>query len=369
MKKQFLILLSCFLLLFLSSCETINKTNGSDSITGDKPGEIIKEISINRSSNQANGGRISYDSKKIYYANDGKLYSINKDGKNKKVLFGKYEVYGFEIYKDRIYIDFKNNGLRGICSINMDGSDEKYLDIENLNLMGEHWYLGFMVSHGYIYYYFGNYYGGSNPEWEKELYLDCNKLYRYNIEDGKIDDLNIFFGDASLPIVYNDKLYLHDEQHLDKLIEIDGDKINSIEYRLGEHKEYGVFSLQVANEYFYYHNSDQIYRNKLINAEKTEIVLEVKGFIEYMNVTKEYIFFTNAMRDKEGKVVAQINRIKHDGTELKIIFEYLIEKERTHFIASPIYVVDDLILYKRLDSSEKEIIVMDFEGNIFDWDL
>ncbi len=367
MKKQCLILLSCFLLLLLSSCEIINKTNGNDLITDNKPDEIIKEISINRSSNQANGGRINYDSKKIYYVNDGKLYSIDKDGKNKKVLFDKYEVYGFEIYKDRIYIDFKNNGLRGICSVNMDGSDKKYLDIENLNLMGEHWYLGFMVCHDYIYYYFGNYYGGSNPEWEKELYLDCNKLYRYNIENGKIDDFNIFFGGASLPIVYNDKLYLHDEQHLDKLVEIDGDKINSIEYRLGEHKEYGVSSLQVANEYFYYLNSKYIYRNKIIDAKKTEVVFEIKDYrIEFMNVTKEYIFFTSA-KVEEGKKIVQINRIKHDGTEMKTIFEDVFERSRTHYIASPIYVADDLVLY-RLGESRK-IIVMDFEGNIIDWDL
>lgn len=367
MKKQCLILLSCFLLLFLSSCEIINKTSGSDSITDDKPGEITKEISINRSSNQANGARISFDSKKIYYANDGKLYSINKDGKNKKVLFDKYEAFGFEIYKDRIYIEYKNNKNYGICSINMDGSDVKYIDIENLNLMGEHWYRGFRICHGYIYYYFGNYYGGSNPEWEKELYLDCNKLYRYNIENGKIDDLNIFFGDASLPIVYNDKLYLHDEQHLDKLIEIDGDKINFIEYRLGEHKEYGVSSLQVNNEYFYYLNSKYIYRNKLINAEKTEIVLEVKGMgVEYMNVTKEYIFFTKALV-KEGKVVVQIDRMKHDGTELKTIFEDVLERARTHVIANPIYIVDNLVFYRLGNSGE--IKAMDFDGNIFDWDL
>jgi hypothetical protein len=127
-----------------------------------------------------------------------------------------------------------------------------------------------------------------------------------------------------------------------------------------------VFSPQVFNEYFYYFNDKYIYRNKLINAEKTEIVLETKGHVaDDMNVTKEYIYFTKAFV-KEGKVVVQINRIKHDGTELKTIFEEVLERPRKH-INTSIYVADDLVLY-RLENSG-EIKEMDFNGDIFDWDL
>jgi hypothetical protein len=361
MKKLCLIVLLCFLSLFLSSCEITNKTNGNEISTNDNKDKTIKKVPKNKSPNQANAGMIDYDDQAIYYTDNGKLYTISKDGKDKKILFDKYDVYSFEIFEGRIYIEFKSKGLYGISSIDMNGKDLKYIDINNIN-SDINWFNGFNMCNNYIYYYLGNY--GS----DSQIYSDFNMVYRYNIKNNKIDDkFNILVGNMSLPVVYNNKLYLQDSEHLDRLIEIDDNNINYINFKISEHKDQYTTSIQIFDGYIYYHGKNYICRDNLISAEKTELILQNEGYIiGSMNVTTEYIFFNNVMFE-EDKTTVQLNRVKHDGTEMKTIFVDILKKENTHMASSPIYVVDDLIFY-RLRESDK-IKVMDFDGNILDWGL
>jgi hypothetical protein len=317
---------------------------------------------INKSPNQANGGFFDYDSKNIYYINDGKLYSISRTGTYKKLLFDELNVSSFKIYKDKIYLlnysSYKNEDFNILYSIDNNGENLKLIEGDDFHSY-THKLRKFILYKDNIYYLRDNY--GDDGM--------LHTVFKYDIENKSSNkNFNILTTESSEPIEYNNKLYFRDGLQNDRLIEYNGDNIKFIVFnKENNHKEKYITSIQIVNGYIYYNSKNHISRDKLYESIKPEIILDNEDcMISSINVTKEYVFFINILRNEKNDVIIRYNRMKHDGSDLKTIFE---DKFNTLSNIAPmsIYIIDNLIFYRLWETYE--IKVMDFDGNAIDWVL
>lgn len=316
-----------------------------------------QETSINKSPNQANGGRIDYDGERIYYINNGRLYSISTTGTDRKLLFDKFDVFGFKIYKDRIYLfSYSHEDSNAIYCIDKQGKKIDIIEDDDLH-SPEHKLRGIMMYDDGIYYLRDNY--GEDGM--------LSSVFKYDIEDKRsYNNLYILTNESAEPIEYNNKLYFLDGYQNDRLIEYDGESTRYVEFnKVNNHSEKYITSIQIVEGYIYYNSKNHISRDKLYEAETPEVIISNEDYmISSLNVTKEYIFYKNIIINENGDVTIQYNRMKHDGSEIKTIFE---DKFNTfsNIGPMPIYIIDNLIFFRLWETYEMK--VMDFDGNIIDW--
>jgi len=315
--------------------------------------EDINLVGKNRSGNQANGKKLDYDKDFIYYINDFKLYSIDRKGVNNKLLFDQWYVYKLELYKDKIYLSFRDKENIGVCSINKDGTDLKTIIVVNINSSSI--YKGFILHNDYLYYFLEN----------SDL---LNEVYRYNIISCKPDnDFSFdYVGYISEPIIYDEKIYFCGTNN--DLIEYDGNEhIRHMEFNKNLYEENYAASVQIMNDYVYYNSKTRISRDSINVLINSEIIFENNDFlISYINVTEDYIFFINRINNYEqNNTDVEIYRIKHDGSDMQKIFEE--EFELTNIGPQFIYVIDNVLIYS--NQITNEIKLMDYDGNIISWNL
>lgn len=162
------------------------------------------------------------------------------------------------------------------------------------------------------------------------------------------------------PIIYNGKVYLINPDN--NIIEYDskGDK------RIIQMKKF-VRTLQIRNNYLYYIDKTSINRYKIDGLSDYETLYENNDFIiSYMNTTGDYIFFVNRINNyEENETDIQLYRMKHDGSDMQIIYQEKIEY--TNIGPQYVYIVDDVVIYR--NQLKDKIIAMNFDGNILDWEL
>ncbi len=361
--KRFIIILCFFLLILVSSCQLNNNEKEDNDVNLDlekkDENSFVDEVNYddinmvyeNKTGNQANGDELDYDRDSIYYINENKLYSIDRNGGNKKILFDKFLIWDLKIYKDRIYLSYWDEDKKmGICSVKKDGTDLKIIDMSDINSPRKI-YMGFLIYNDYIYYFFE----------DGDL---LSEVKRYSIADGRKDDSYNFeeyiFLRSANPIIYNEKLYLiNSDNNIIEYDSIDGTR----------HIQMKQFArtLQIRDNYFYYNTKTNISRYKIDGLSSYETIFENNDFIiSYINVTDKYIFFVNRINDyEENKTDIQLYRMKHDGSDMQIIYEEKIEY--TNIGPQYIFIIDDVLLYR--NQLTDKITAMDFEGNILNWDL
>lgn len=325
------------------------------------------EYGTNENANSANGGLVADDDEFIYYANpkdEGKLYRIGKDGKNKVKLLDEPNLFNLYAYGDRIFFSWykslENDEFEtGIYSVGKDGTGFR---AEVPGRYGTR----FLVKDDIIYYI-----SASDRVTEEEGF-PITALYTYNMKDKKeamIDDEGII--DRCL-CIYEDTLYYMNSEVIKKYSLLTGEITNT----------------QVKSEYdFVYMAYVQLYDNRLYGRLdyihsvslpeakewETSVSFEESPIIQ-MSVTDEYIFFISQDLEeyRNEKYVMNIYRARHDGSELVKINSVDWDSIVGYNYAENIYTSGDrLIIVNRTAGAgdANAVMVFDFDGNRRDWDI
>ncbi|QSX05424.1 hypothetical protein JYG23_12170 [Sedimentibacter sp. zth1] len=379
MLKKICIILLCLIVILFSSCNTEqidnniedneavssennnNQNVNNNNTTQDKHEDTSNEdtdtqdeiCTINYSPNQANGGNFSYDKENIYYLLDNKLHCMSKENKEQKILFPNYKIRDFMLYKNKIYIKYNKDSETKYSIIDKDGTNEKQINIKATGFLCTP-----IIYKDYLYF--------TRETNEDFLY----EVLKFDIESGKhqIDDI---FKDIRtsliLPITYNDNLFLVDFLQPYNLISYDGDKIKNLEFNGAINNEGDFISnIQIVDDYIYYYSKNCIAKEKLGDPTSAQVLFSEKDYIiSRINVTSDYIFFTHIINNyDQDNVVVEINRIDHDGNNLKKVFEDKVNHS-TNMSSSGIYIIDDVIYYKSVETGK--INAFDIDGNIVEF--
>lgn len=348
-------LFKLLMLVLLTSCTTFSgekytEGNGQSSQPDigehkDLEGEENKYLS-KISSNLVQTGIICEGDNVIYYfdSNDECIYSIDKDGKNKKIITDA-KATNLLYYKGKLYFkNFIQDKYKSVlCSINADGTDYKVISDEVVNT--------FYIYDDMLYYKTKDY-----------------SLYAYDINSGSH---SLVMGpEVAGSIIYKNKLYYYDEGFYGNILEYD--LVNKTE------KFRPIFAgayLQYYDESLYFYSDGYITRYNINTEEVTQIFNDKQNKIAtgFISITKDYIFFTGQTIDSQGKPVMsedkknlyKLYRIKHDGSELTTIYENKVAM--FNIIDDKIFVTNNIEYSKKKDGTYLRVI--DFDGNELDWDI
>ena len=319
-----------------------------------KPYDTTIKYNTNHSANTANGGSIVADNEFIYYTKNG-LNRIDKHGKNSEQILC-FEVSNLFLYNDEIYYygkdGFNNDSERGIYKL--DKNTLKTELIINTALCE------FIVLNDCVYFTDTN-------ETGKIL-----SYYNLTTSEKNIVDKNLENNrDNDALINNNDKIYY---------VTREGDVQNLIQYDvktsdkkvISSSVSWEVFDLnyskkQIYNHILYANNGKTIIKMSLENNNSWEEVfprLDDNGYVVTQCVTDNYIFFfTNYFSLNYIYHDFHIFRIKHDGSEITNIYnskQHMTDAGSTGLFAR-MYIVEDKIFF-----GDK---VLDFDGNVLDWDM
>lgn len=348
-------LLKLLTLVLLTACTPFSSGNYSDgNEQSSKPyisehteivGEENKYLS-KISSNLVQSGILCEGENVIYYfdSNDECIYSIGKDGNNRKFIINA-KVLNLFYYKDNLYFEnFLPDKYRtDLCSVSTDGTDYKVIREDVLNT--------FYIYDDILYYKTRDY-----------------SLYSYDINSGSH---SLVLGpEVAGSIIYKNMLYYYDEGFYGNILEYD--LINKTE------KFHPIFAgayLQFYDESLYFYSNGYITRYNINTEEVTQIFNDQQNKIdtEFISITKDYIFFTGQTLDSQGNLIMsedkrnlyKLYRIKHDGSELTTIYENKVSL--FNIIDDKIFVTNNIEYFRKKDGTYLKVI--DFDGNELNWDL
>lgn len=388
-KLSFILLTCCYVLLGCNSHEpneSVNAEKPNDEIpninTSDKPDYLIGipydksiEYKTNLSSNIANGNYVVHDEYFIYYINnsDGKIYKINHDGQNREVLYDssaeRLFLYNDEIYFIKTNIVGKLKISNEICSIDKSGNNLKIvLEADDI--------LNFNIYNDIIYYN-----ASSNVNSDGIIPYKIHNLFKYNLNT---NEKSIIYEDISCNvmgvgihqiIIENDKIYF--DAFVDEYIKM-------MEYDIKNNTVRCILDNQATiindnNMFFYTVYDKEKNLNKLCKLSINEDIANAKDIffakdninMQRIALNEKYIFLMYNEYSLTGDVKLNILRIKHDGSEVIKIVEYDSEATSSYFYGYMQLVNDKLIVYDYnfKKNPEYSITVMDFDGNLLDWDM
>lgn len=327
------------------------------------PYDTSIQYRTNQSSNIVNGGQIIDVEDYIYYTDGKSLNRIDKQGKKSELVL-ESSAYKLYLYNDEIYyLGYdKANDIYGIFHLNK-------LTFKS-NLILEGYNDSFVIYNDIIYY----------------AYYDTNKngvlLYSYNMNTKE----NIFINenladvrDRDNIVIYKDKIIyaLSDNNYGEILMQYDIAEAKSYELKntsdlLNFINGFTSAKMQVYDNELFANFSGAVYKATIDEGIKWELIisrLDDEGHIYQLCVTDNYIFFfTNQFMLSSDIHYFHIIRMKHDGSEITNIYdseEHNKDGGSTGAFAK-MYIVEDKIF---LLKSGYQKIVLDFNGNVLDWDM
>lgn len=316
----------------------------------------------NNSSNSVNGGMILDSGEYIYYAYKEGLFRTDKQGKNGELIL-KTSVYMLFEDNGEIYYHGKdvNSDLTGIFHIEKDSLETE--------LILEGYTDSFVIADDTIIF----------TKYEDKTGLT---LYSYNMSTKEICliDKNLATKrDIDNLFIYDNKVIyvLNTNDYSGILMQYDISKNESYELQADYDRsniiaDFTSSNFQVYNDELYAKFDTGIYKSKIDKNLSWELImprLDDKGHIYSLHVTDNYIFFfTNYFLLDCDIHYFHVFRMKHDGTEIINIYDSA--ESRTDGGSTGIYVnmyiVEDKIFLVNFNMTKT---VLDFDGNVLDWDI
>lgn len=337
-----------------------------DSYSTNIPYDTSISYKTNHSASLSSGGQMLYDDDYMYYINDRNLYRINKQGKEKQLLT-ENKTHMLFLYNNEIYYS------------GQDISDESYgifhLDKNELKseLILSDYSNSFVIIKDKIIY---DKYVEADSSSNKNRFC----LYSYDIytkESYLISNNLLETRDSKNVLIYNDKIIYStvgsDNNELLMQYDIDENKSDELKFNESDFKDLFVLAaMQTYNSEIYGKFDDGIYKIKIddtISREQIMPRLDEKGYIYQLQVTDNYIFFFTSYFLLPSDVhYFHVFRMKHDGTEITNIYDS--KHSRTDGGStgsySSMYVIEDKIF---LFNHGQKMTVLDFDGNVLDWDI
>lgn len=372
MQKIFYSITLCVFLFLLSSCTNNNDFGKDDNIKypNDQQDNIINNpnennntqnnndlknyYSLNTNQNIVNGGNFSHDEKHIYFLQNNKLHSIDKSTNKQAILFPEYNIIDFIHYENKFIILCNIDGVKKYFSGDNNGTNIKHINIESTE--------GLCTPIVYM----------NNLYFTKETNDDfLYEVLKFDIESGKqlidttFDNVRTSF---ILPIIYNDTLYLMDCSKSLNLVKYDGKSLINAKFNGAINIETQIIkSIQIVDDKIFYFSKNIIASEELGNPSTAKVVINNDNYnISRINVSDKYIFFTNIINNYDkNNVIIEINRINHDGSNLKNIFCDTVNRS-TNISSSGIYIIDNVVYYESVETGK--INAFDFEGNLIEFD-
>ena len=326
-----------------------------------KPYDKSIQYKTNHSSNMINGGQIIDVDDYIYYISYGQLKRIDKQG-NKSEIVLESNVYRLYLYNDDIYYSGydKASNIYGLFYLNKN-TFESTLVLEGC---GDN-----LIIYNDIIFY--TYYTAN---------MKGLVLYSYDMntkENIFIDENLADIRDRDNNIIYKDKIIysLSDNNYSEILMlyDIEESKSYELENAFDLFDIKGSFTsakMQIFNNVLYAQFNGGVYKATIEENIKWEQImprLDDEGHIYQLCVTDNYIFFfTNQFALSSDIHYFHIFRMKHDGSEITNIYdseEHNTDGGSTGAYARMYIVEDKIFLFNDRNT------VLDFDGNVLDWDL
>lgn len=323
---------------------------------------------------QVSSSNIVFAGDGLFYLNkDSQLYSVNNDGTDKKIIFDRYPINSFQIYEDKIYmlhLDFSADKPSTLFYSNMDGTDSNELNL-GLDFSNEYYISDFVISNDLLFFVVYDFTKNYDVDFPKQFFI-------YNLEDGDLTILYEDFVDAFGKLVINDNIlysleYGPIEYDILNKYNIETKEKSAININNNSHVENIITSkLYFEDDLIYYSGKTYIDVDSINGLTDTKTLFEDIDFmIVTMAMTKEYIFFVNLddlrKYDTDSEIMnLDIYRMNIDGSEIRKIFTETMGNTNLPPGALSI-AADDVIIYR--NNLTDNIIIMDFEGSVLDWNL
>jgi len=301
------------------------------------------------------------------------LYSVKNNRTDKKLIFDKYPINSFQIYEDKIYMlhfDFSADNPSTLFYSNMDGTNSNELNL-GLEFSDKYYISQFVISNDLLFFVVYDFTKTNDVDFPKQFFM-------YNLEDGDLTILYEDFVDAFGKLVINDSILYSLEYGLmeyDVLnkYNIETKEKNAININNNSHVENFITSkLYFQDDFIYYSGKTYIDVDNINGLTDTKTLFEDIDFIIVtMAMTKEYIFFVNLddlrKYDTDSEIMnLDIYRMNIDGSEISKI--YTETMNNTNLPPGNLSIAaDDVIIYR--NNLTDNIVVMDLEGNVLDWNL
>jgi|LSQX01.1.fsa_nt_gb hypothetical protein len=325
---------------------------------------------------QVSSSDIVFAGDRLFYLNkDSQLYSVNNDGTDKKMIFDKYPINSFQIYENKIYMlhfNFRADNPSRLFYSNLDGTDSNELNLE-LEFSNEYYISDFVISNDLLFFVVYDFTKTNDVDFPKQFFV-------YNLEDGELTILyeDIIDAHALGKLVINDNIlysleYGPMEYDVLKKYNIETKEKGAININNNSHVENVITSnLHFEEDLIYYSGKTYIDVDNINGLTDTQTLFEDIDFmIVTMAMTKEHIFFVNLddlrKYDKDSELMnLDIYRMNIDGSEINKIYTETMNNTNLPPRALSI-VADDVIIYR--NNLTDNIIVMDLDGSVLDWNL
>jgi hypothetical protein len=383
MKRKFciniiliLIIILCFILYNNGSVNIANilnetkvQTKKEDNLSKLQDNSYL--CNVNLPSNIINGSYIVYDENYIYYINhadSNNLYKIDMNGKKSELLYNG-DVSRLYIKDNNILFINKINDDKELYSIEKDGRNLK-------KILADKEILNYSVFENTIYYI--------APDGKQADYIipyKIHNLYSYDITESKI---NLVFENVACymnspvvsPVIINDKkVYfgifnlnsgILEYEYLKYDIESRADSILS---------KLSPQAISDNTKFFSYENDSDvqcIYSMQNDDAGTLKTIYkndDIRNSIMKMAASEHYLFVMIIDDIYNENPNLKIVRMKHDGSDIVKIAQMDLPSFGSYFPNCMQVVENKLIIYKYDENWNPSIIVMDFQGNTFDWDI
>ena len=318
---------------------------------------------------EASSDNIVFEGDRIYYINkDSKLFSVKDDGTDKKIIFDKYPLNSFQIYEDKIYMlhyDFSADNPSKLFYSNMDGTESNELNLR-LEFSNKFYISDFVISNDMLFFAVYDLTKNYDVNFPKQFFM-------YNLEDGDLSILYEDIFDAYGKLIINDNIlysleYGPMEYDILNKYNIETKEKSAININNNSHVENIITSkLYFEDDLIYYSGKTYIDVDDVNGLTDTQTLFEDNDFmIVSMAMTNEHIFFVNLddlrKYDTDIEIMnLDIYRMNIDGSEINTTNNTNLPPGKINIVA------DDVIIYR--NNLTDNIIVMDLDGNVLDWNL
>lgn len=277
------------------------------------------------------------------------------------------------MYKDKIYMlhfNFSADNPSTLFYSNIDGTDSNELNL-GLEFSDKYYISQFLISNDLLFFVVHDFTKTNDVDFPKQFFM-------YNLEDGDLTILYEDFVDAFGKLVISDSILYSLEYGLMEYdilnkYNIETKEKSAININNNSHVENFITSkLHFEEDLIYYSGKTYIDVDNINGLTDTKTLFEDIDFIIVtMTMTKEYIFFVNLddlrKYDTDSEIMnLDIYRMNIDGSEISKIYTETMNNTNLPPGALSI-AADDVIIYR--NNLTDNIVVMDLDGNVLDWNL